>query len=85
MTDTSDDDLLTRFKAYLRRHDPGHAGRVVLRWPIVGFTSPDEVQRVVELAEAKWFVENIVRGMAPGSPTWSFDLTGRGREGLGLD
>lgn len=85
MTGKSDDALLAIFKAHLRRHYPGGTGRVVLRWPLPGFTSPEEIDRIVQMAEEKWFVENVVRGAAPGSPTWSFDLTGRGREGLQLD
>ena len=80
----TDTELLASLSAHLHK-TPGITKSVSLRLPIAGFDDADELRRVVEVAEAKWFLENIVRGAGPSGPAWTFDLTARGVEAFALD
>jgi hypothetical protein len=79
----SDQELISSLAAYLR--SAPNRRTAALELPIAGFQDADELHRVVELARAKCFVENIVRTDSARGPRWIFDLTTRGSEAMGLD
>jgi hypothetical protein len=80
----TDNDLLASFAEYLRR-SPAKRRGFRLHLAGSGFDSLAELKRVIELAEQKWLVENVLRSDSPGTMAWTFDLTTRGAEALQLD
>lgn len=80
----TDIELLASLSAHLGQLPKGTKA-ISLRLPIKGITDTAELQRVVAIAEAKWFLENLVQSTGPGGPVWTFDLTARGTEALQLD
>ena len=84
----SDKELLASLSRHLR--NSGRTARrsfeaITLQAPLPEFDGPAEIGRAVELAEAKWFVDRVVRSEGTIGPKWTFDLTGRGAEALDLD
>jgi hypothetical protein len=90
----SDNELL----ASLSRHLHGSKGRfhdskggatsfdaITMQAPLPGFDGAAEIGRAIELAEAKWFVDHVVRQEDKAGPKWTFSLTVRGAEALDLD
>lgn len=79
-----DTDLLQSLGSYLKSL-PRSTKAIHLAMPTPGFGSAEEIGRAITAAEAKWFVENVIRGIGPRGQSWTFDLTTRGTEAFDLD
>lgn len=80
----SDSELLTTLGKHLRRLRPT-AGKAVLVAAPVPDLADEEIDRALALAEAKWFIDRLVRSTASAAPHWTFDLTTRGAEAFDID
>jgi len=81
----SDSELLTTLGKHLRSLRPEVGKAVVIAAPVPGLADAAEIDRALVLAEAKWFVDRLVRSTAGAAPHWTFDLTTRGAEAFDLD
>lgn len=79
-----DQELLSSLTSYLRQH-ARECRSVSLQVPMAGLETADELARAVQLAKAKCFADNIVCSEGPRGLRWTFELTTRGAEALGLD
>jgi hypothetical protein len=80
----ADKDLLQSLASYLKSR-PRSTKAIHLAMPTPGFDTTEEIGQAIAAAEAKWFVENVTRGIGPRGQSWTFDLTTRGTEAFDLD
>lgn len=80
----SDKELLEHLTAHLKSL-PDCRAEITLHVSVDGFDSPEEIGRVVELAEAKCFIEKVRLGVGRQDANVTFLLTTRGAEAMGLD